>query len=214
MRMNVLPRSCRDSVQPVEAICASAAAFARPRLTPAGGLLLGRVWQNSHMSLGWSEIPSVVTGIGVLLAAFQVRQAKRSLRDGFERTFVDRYERIIAVIDLGTILGHSKPDLGNPVVRRAFFDYFELCEEQLYFRSYGRVATPTWTDWWYGIRLHLSNPEFLNAFTDIRDEANTNHDDPSRGGPLTRFERLSLAVEHRGQRHTYEPPRAKIRKRV
>jgi hypothetical protein len=162
------------------------------------------------VSIGVDNIPSIATGIGVFLAAYQLRQAKRTLREGFERSFVERYERIIAGIDLEIILQGASPDLTNPTMRRAFFDYFELCEEELYFRSYRRVSTATWRDWWYGIRLHLQNDAFVNAFSNICEQANDGGS--SRRAP-TRFDRLSIAVEFRSTPH-YEPSKAGLKQRL
>jgi hypothetical protein len=163
------------------------------------------------MSIGWGDVPSIATGVGVLLAAYQLRQAKRSLREGFERTFVDRYERIVADIDLEVLLGHAQPDLDVPRQRRAFFDYFELCEEELYYRSYRRVSSSTWRDWWYGIRLNFQNQSFIDAFERILGEAN----DVGDGVPVKhhRFERLKNALAHR-RVAGYEPKKASLRERL
>ena len=150
------------------------------------------------MALSINDIPSIATGLGVAFAAFQIRQAQQSLRDGFERTFVDRYERIIRQIDLDVILGSREPNLSDPDVCRAFFDYFELCEEELYFRAYRKVSKATWNDWWYGIRGHLLNDHFKAAFDDLAERSETSTTTP------TRFRFLREAVRNLDN-DSYEP---------
>ncbi len=163
------------------------------------------------MSVGWGDVPSIATGVGVLLAAYQLRQAKRSLREGFERTFVDRYERIVSGVDLDVLLGHMPPDLDNPSTKRAFFDYFELCEEELYYRSFRRVSSSTWRDWWYGMRLAFQNESFVDAFESIAGLAN-DEEEPVPGRHH-RFGRLKIAVQHRNS-ETFEPKKATLRQRM
>ncbi len=165
------------------------------------------------MSITMHDIPAIATGAGVFLAAYELRQAKQSLRDGFERSFVDRYERIIARIDLDVILGRARPDPSDPIVRRAFFDYFLLCEEELYYRAFRRVSSATWNDWWYGMRSHLVTDVFHDAFNEICVQAERPpDDDPS--STLHKFGRLSKAVEHRHNSATFEPEKATFRQRL
>ncbi len=53
------------------------------------------------MSAFWNDLVSGATCLGVAFGAYQLLQARRGLREGFERTFVERCEGIIANIDLG-----------------------------------------------------------------------------------------------------------------
>ena len=66
--------------------------------------------------------------------------------------------------------------LGEPIeagsrndVLRPFFDYFELCEEQFYYRKTGKVSRSTYADWWEGIALNLSRPAFRQAWDELKD---------------------------------------------
>lgn len=109
------------------------------------------------------SVSDAVTTAGVLFVGYQVWQAQLQLRASFEGTFSERYDRIVARIPLEVLLGEP-PDLDDDEQIRAFFDYFELCEEELYYRQSGRVGGRTWNDWWEGIALHLRRDGFQQAW--------------------------------------------------
>lgn len=144
------------------------------------------------VGFGWNEAASLATIAAVCAAVYQLRQARRSLRDNFERTFVDRYERIIKDVNLEVMLRGQRPDLSDPETERAFYDYFTLTEEELYFRAHQRVSTSTWRDWWYGIRLHLQNEAFMEAFEHLHQSSKTGR----QPGQPERFSYLLQAVKH------------------
>ena len=99
------------------------------------------------------------------------------------------------------MLGTAVADVGNPDTKRAFFDYFELCEEELYFRAHRKVGLSVWRDWWYGISTNLRNPNFERAFRVLAD-------DSAIGDAPHRFYYLRQAFAHRNER-MYEPNRSK-----
>jgi len=123
------------------------------------------------------------------------------------------YERIIARIDLDAIVGKKPLDSNDLVVRRAFFDYFLRCDEELYYRAFRRVSKSTWKSWWYGMRSLLVTEVFYDAFNKLCvREAGREDEDPM--GILHEFGRLSKAAEHRGGSATYEPDKAPLRQRL
>lgn len=87
-----------------------------------------------------TSIANVAAAVGVVVVIFQLALARRQMRAGFERSFVDKYERIIQRVPLAVLLGDDVDIDRNEQVQRAFFDYFELCEEELYFRRVGKVS--------------------------------------------------------------------------
>lgn len=89
----------------------------------------------------------------------------------FERTFSERYERIIQGVPLPILLGQDEHAAGDLKALRAFFDYFELCEEELYYRRQGRASTSTWADWWEGIALNFRRPAFQRAWEHLEGAA-------------------------------------------
>jgi hypothetical protein len=138
-------------------------------------------------SIGVDDVASVSTAIGVGIAAYQLWQTRLAFRDGFERTFVDRYREIANELPVDILLGVS--DAGSdPAHRMTFFRYFELCEEELYYRAHGKISKSTWRDWWYGICTNLSTAPFQSAYREIVES--------SAGGAMQRFLYLQRAERH------------------
>jgi hypothetical protein len=162
------------------------------------------------VTLGLNDITSVATTAGVLVGVYQLVQARRSLREAFERTFVERYQSVVARIELDVLLGNRLPDLDDSDLRRAFFEYFELCEEELYYRSFRRVTRSTWRAWWYGMDLHFRNPAFAAAFEAICRQSGTGAD----GEEHPRFSFLRHAYAQRRQGEPYEPERQRLLRRI
>ena len=128
---------------------------------------------------------------GVAFAAWQVLVARAQTRANFEQLFVLHYRRIVASIPLEAFLGDQvvyNPASGvgaDLAIRRAFYDYFELCEDEFFYAKgrlgpcSRRIGRRTWRDWEAGMRGHLALPAFAVAWTDI-----------SRCLPEDRFELL------------------------
>lgn len=109
----------------------------------------------------------VATAAGVAFAAAQLWQADRQSTAAFEQTFVERYIDVTSRIPLELLLGsvaYSPADLKS---RRAFYDYFELCEEEAFYAKAGRINSRTWDDWREAIRANLSKQGFAEAWADI-----------------------------------------------
>jgi hypothetical protein len=151
------------------------------------------------MGISWDGLSAVATPIGLVAAVYQLGQTRRALRYAFERTFVDRYCRIVSSIDVDVMLGVATADIDDSQTKRAFFDYFELCEEELYFRSHRKVGLSVWRDWWYGISTNLRNPNFERAFESLVIKS-------AIGDAPHRFPHLREAFVHRNER-TFEPNR-------
>jgi len=107
---------------------------------------------------------NVATAVGLVGVAWQLVLNRRKMTAAFERTFVDRYEKIIQNVPLRILLGGKVDPVKSPDVLRAMFDYFELCEEELYFRKKRKVSDTTWNDWSEGMALHLRKFGFKAAW--------------------------------------------------
>jgi hypothetical protein len=112
---------------------------------------------------------NVATALGIIGVGSQLWLNRRQMVSAFERTFVDRYERIIRDVPLALLFGEAFDPFSDDKVLRAFFDYFELCEEELYFRRIGKVSRSTWCDWWEGIALNVRRPAFRTAWDHLRE---------------------------------------------
>ena len=105
------------------------------------------------------------TAIGLIALATQVRQNAKEQRATFERSVVDRYQQVIQRIPFAEIVGRrTEPHLADDDIARAYFDYFELCEEELYYVRKRRISGDTLNDWLEGIALHLRRPAFQAAW--------------------------------------------------
>ncbi len=113
---------------------------------------------------------NVATAAGVLAAGWQLRLTRRQMKLAFERTFVDRYEGIAARIPLSLLLGSVDAVTDSGATERALFDYFELCEEECYYRLTGRVSKESWCDWWEGISLNMRRPGIRSAWESLNEQ--------------------------------------------
>jgi hypothetical protein len=121
-------------------------------------------------------ISSIVTAFGVGIAARQLyltqvqnRSSKIRKRpvdpvdgsaDAYEDSFAEQYREISAQIPLDTLLGKPLSEAELNVSLRAFYEYFDLSNEQAFLASHGRVRSETWTNWREGIEQHLNRPAF------------------------------------------------------
>jgi hypothetical protein len=150
-----------------------------------------------------------VTTAGVVFVAYQLRQAQLELRASFEQTFSDRYDRIVAQIPLPVLLG-GQPDLDDIEQLRAFFDYFELCEEEMYYRQRGRIGDRTWSDWREGISLHCRREGFMAAWQRLTgDEIDP---PPSNNVRQTQFTLLRSAIDALQTGRPFDPKTTVLRR--
>jgi len=85
----------------------------------------------------WSDLLSAgATLVGAGSVTYQILQLKRQESKEYIASYNARYERIVAGIPLRAILGESTTQCDvDSAITRAFFDYFQLCEEQLSLRE-------------------------------------------------------------------------------
>lgn len=119
-----------------------------------------------------SAVASGATAIAVAIAAWQLSLGRHQGKMQFEQQFNDRYRSVIASVPLEALLGEEFDWARESAeVRRAFFDYFELCEEELFFRDAKRINQRTWAEWRYGIENNFSRPAFRVAWADLSERA-------------------------------------------
>jgi hypothetical protein len=147
---------------------------------------------------------NVATAVGIVGVGWQLWLNRRQMVVDFERTFVDRYERIIRNVSLPLLLGEDFDPREDDEALRAFFDYFELYEEELYYRRVGRVSTSTWHDWWEGIALNLRRQAFRTAWDYLRERV-TVPPGPSGQVRATQFEQLRHAIQAMDAGRAFDP---------
>jgi hypothetical protein len=157
---------------------------------------------NVSTSTTIGDIASVATALAALFVGWQVRLAKQQLRASFEQTFTDRYKEIFSQIPLELLLDDGRSD--SDEIERAFYDYFELCEEEMYYRCVGKVAKSTWVDWWIGIRMNLQRAAFRRAWDELRART-TILSGQTTGTSSLQFDRLREAVVLADEGKDYDP---------
>lgn len=127
------------------------------------------------MSAEWIvAIGTAVTAVATLGIACGLYFAKRELDQSehhqqaqFEMRLDDRYQDCLRRMPLDAVLGDDCYDPSNQRMRRAFYDYFELCELQCHYRAEGQVSDRTWGDWSDGIRVNAKKRAFIAAWGDV-----------------------------------------------
>jgi hypothetical protein len=117
-------------------------------------------------------LAGLATAIGVGIAAYQLRQGSEQRRATFEQCLIARYEEIQSRIDLKYLIDGAPYDPADEALRRAMYDYFELCEEERYYVDAGRATRGTWEDeWWPGIKTNFTRAAFTEAWLEISPKA-------------------------------------------
>ena len=149
--------------------------------------------------------------LGTWLISRQLSFEKVQKLREYVTSFNDRYDKIIARIPLTVLLDNDDKPLkeygSNALeIERAIYDYFALCEEELYliversnrkgFRGEGRQALKVWEtakdDWVGGMRANCN----LVLFIECKDDFETRYENGSKG--MTRgkqFNRLNRLLK-------------------
>jgi hypothetical protein len=112
-------------------------------------------------------LSSVVTAIGVLVAARQLTLTKRQEESQFEDSFTEQYRRIAARLPLKALLGKRLSESEVAESLRVFYEYFDLSNEQAFIAERGRLRSETWANWKAGIEQHMARPAFQQAWEEL-----------------------------------------------
>jgi hypothetical protein len=109
---------------------------------------------------------SVVTAVGVVVAAIGLRQVQRQRLRQFEGQFVARYWVLMDRLSLQALRGDDQEphrDDDERVVRA----YFRLCEDELELRREGWITDATWAVWAVGIEARLQRWPFRQIWDEV-----------------------------------------------
>ena len=120
------------------------------------------------------QVGSIATALGVLVATWQLRRSAIQARTDFEDRVVEEYRRIAQQIHVEALLGGTLPSDEQARCMPGFYQYIDLCNEQVFLRITGRISKQTWFNWKDGIRSHLERPAFALAWTEIKERAGRN----------------------------------------
>lgn len=121
--------------------------------------------------MNWDTIASIATAIGVIFAAFQIRQGKRLAQVTFEDSLDQQYRILAMRIPVDVLLGKTSPEDKKSDIREIIFNYLDLCNEQAYLRKKKRVSVARWKEWSEGIECNLRKPAFKEIWEEVKREA-------------------------------------------
>lgn len=114
-----------------------------------------------------SALSSIATAIGVAVAAYQLLIARRQATTTFEDVLSNQYRQAIAQIPVEALFGEPLKKDAQIGLLPHFYRYFDLCNEQAFLFSLGRVSRKTWKNWEEGIRGNMARPAFKAAWNEV-----------------------------------------------
>lgn len=127
---------------------------------------------------------AVATATGIAFGVDQVLRSRRQRMADFEQRFVDEYRSVVRRIPLEMLPGENDYDPSDQCARRAFHDYFELCEDEAFQARQRprRVSEVAWAEWRDGINSNMSRPAFQAAWLDLGEAAPEQFDELREAG--------------------------------
>ena len=113
-----------------------------------------------------TALSNIATATGVAVAAYQLLIARRQATTSFEDNLNTQYRQVIEPLPLEALFGEPlKEDLSGLLPH--FYRYFDLCNEQAFLFSLGRVSEKTWKNWEEGIKGNMARPAFKAAWHEV-----------------------------------------------
>jgi hypothetical protein len=122
-------------------------------------------------------IASVVTAVGVVIAAWQLYHAKQQSQSQFEDSFAEQYRHLASRLPFGALLGKELREDELDANLRLFYEYFDLSNEQAFIARKGRLRDETWINWREGIEQHMARPAFKAAWIKLLPDLDGSFDD-------------------------------------
>ncbi len=77
---------------------------------------------------------------------------------------VSQYRSLTRRLPLESLLGKELTFPELEMHLRDFYEYFDLCNEQLFLNSKGQIDKRTWKNWEEGMKQNLLRPAFMQAW--------------------------------------------------
>ena len=107
-----------------------------------------------------SALSSIATAFGVGVAAYQLYVTGRQATTTFEDTLNIQYRQAIEELPIEALFGEPLKEEELSRLLPHFYRYFDLCNEQAFLFSLGRVSKNTWHNWEEGIKGNMNRPAF------------------------------------------------------
>lgn len=119
-----------------------------------------------------TALANIATAGAVAVGAWQLVLSQRLSVTNFEDTFAKEYRELAAKLPTKALLGEQLSDDEYAKHFDELYHYFDLCNEQVFLRSVGRISDKTWIFWKDGIASNLRRPTFARAWAEIAARAN------------------------------------------
>ena len=110
---------------------------------------------------------SIITAVGVGIAAWQIWIGRLQSVSQFEDGFAKEYREVASQIPTRALLGSEFSDEEKRDHFDELFRYYDLCNEQIFLRIHGRINRKTWEYWRDGMKCHFAKPAFQWAWSEI-----------------------------------------------
>ncbi len=114
-----------------------------------------------------SDLSNIVIASGVGIAAYQLHVTRKQSVTTFEDSLTVQYRQVASTLPLKALLGEPLTDEEHEVYLQYFYRYFDLCNEQAFLHTNGRISESTWEFWKDGILTNLRRPAFAKAWEEI-----------------------------------------------
>jgi hypothetical protein len=118
-----------------------------------------------------SALSALATAIGVAVAARQLFMTREQATTTFEDSLSSQYRSLIDRIPVEALFGEVlKPETQTGLLPH-FYRYFDLCNEQAFLQSEGRISAKTWANWKDGIQTNMTRSAFEKAWAEVAHRA-------------------------------------------
>src|SRR5258706_14203113 len=91
-----------------------------------------------------SALSNIATAAAVVVAAWQLVLAHRQSVTNFEDSFAKEYRELASELPTKALLGEPLTEEEYAEHFDELYHYFDLCNEQVFLRSIGRISEKTW----------------------------------------------------------------------
>lgn len=123
-----------------------------------------------------SALSSIATAIGVAVAAYQLLITRHQATTSFEDTLNTQYRHAIEQLPMEALFGEPLKNEHQAALLPYFYRYFDLCNEQAFLFSLGRISKKTWKNWEEGIKGNMARPAFMAAWREVAQRAQGDFD--------------------------------------
>jgi len=115
-------------------------------------------------------ISSALTAIGIFVAVKQLCLSRKLAQIAFEHSFDQRYRELIKEIPMNVLL-NVENKAPEDETRELIYNYFDLCNEQVYLKFEKKIKKERWDIWCSGIKDNLDKNQFRIVWNEVTDES-------------------------------------------